>query len=190
MYYHRRFLEDGSCEIVCTHCFRTIGAVSGRAAIKKLEAEHLCSAPARSNPQLIQVAVSPAPSARAGWLPDYPEKLAGMPLPLLLFAVPLILYLLPTLIEIALSASVGPWLPAIVVGDFTACACVFAVFRMRKTGVTLYLLMIGLKLCLYVTQIVSASVLLWLTDLIPALIVMGKIASLRSRLPARAFPHP
>src|SRR5277367_3749823 len=42
MDYHRRYRQDGSCEIICTECFSTIGTALNARAAEALEAGHLC----------------------------------------------------------------------------------------------------------------------------------------------------
>jgi hypothetical protein len=180
MNYHHRYVEDGSCEVICTHCFLTIGVVKGLAAVKELEGTHICSARASMNGHLSQ----PSPdisSPKIRRFPAYADKIASLSVPLLFIAIPLLLYALPTAIEIVLLPHIGPWLTSIVFGDLVACACIFAVFRMRRTGLILYLLLMISKACLYSAHIIPANMLVWITDLIPALIVMAKIASLKFR---------
>jgi len=189
MNYHHRYQEDGSCEVICTHCFQTIGTVSRRSAIKDLEATHFCAGRASQNGHYkapFQDLIPSPPAKHLGWIPDYSRKIVGLPIPLLLLGVVLFLYALPTALEIALSAQIGPWLAGIVIGDFAACACIFAVFGMRRTGLILYLLLTISKICLYSVQVVPANIIPWLTDVIPVLIVIGRIATLKLRPAAEA----
>lgn len=186
MYYHRRSHEDGSCEIICTRCFLTVGTARGLAAIKALESQHTCPAPASINQPLRQLQQK-VTDPKSNWLSRYSSRLASLPIPLLLIAVALLLYVIPTAVEIVLSVEVGPWLASIILGDFVACAFIFAFFKMRRTGVILYLLLTISKIWLFSAHLIPASSLPWMTDAVPVLIVIGKAASLRMH--AQAAPH-
>jgi len=186
MHYHRRYLEDSSCEIICTRCFLTVGTASGLAAIKALESQHTCPAPASIN-QALPLPEQGVTDPKRNWLSRYSSGLAGLPIPLLVIAVAVLLYVIPTAIEIALSIEVGPWLASIILGDFVACAFIFAFFKMRRTGVILYLLLTISKIWLFSAHLIPASSLPWITDAVPVLIVIGKAASLRMQ--AQAAPR-
>jgi hypothetical protein len=198
MYFHRRFLEDGSCEIVCTHCFRTIGVAAGLLAIKKLEAAHICAAAGDKSKRSAQsldlnramAAMPLRPAKNSDWISVHAGKVLGLPLPLLLPVVTLLLYGLPTAIELLLLPHTGIWFASIVLGDLTACVCIFAVFKMRRTGVILYLLLIIGKSLLYTAHIIPVNVLPWITDIIPVLAVIGRIVSMRPRSMMQAVPRP
>ena len=190
MQYYHRYLENGKCEIICTRCFLTIGTAGRLLTIKRLETAHICAAPLRPAANSGESATRPASPPQTGWLRACSNKIARLPLPLLLIAVPILLYGVPTVIEMALSTGIGPWLTSIFVGDLAACGCIYAVLGMRKTGMILYPLLIVLKFCLFSAQLISANTLLWLTDVIPTLIVMAKVTSLRSRPPAQATHRP
>ena len=177
MYYHHRYLEDGNCEVICTRCFWSLGAVKGLSAIKELEMGHIC--PVQASRDYLGKPASNVICIPRHSLPDYARKLARLPLPLLLAALPLILYALPTALEIALSARIGPRLAGIVVGDLVACVFIFTVFKMRRTAVILYLLLTIVKIGLFQAHLLTASGLPWITDVIPMLVVMGRIASMK-----------
>jgi len=189
MHYHHRYLEDGKCEIICTRCFLTIGIAGRLLTIKKLEAEHVCALPPRLTANSPEGTPPRASILQTGWLAACSNKLASLPLPLLLLAVPILLYALPTALELALSTGIDPWVTGIVLGDLGACACIYIIFRMPKTGVLLYLLLAALKFCLFSAQLISANTLLWLTDSIPALIVMARITSLRLHATEHTVPR-
>jgi hypothetical protein len=189
MYFHRHFLDDGSCKIICTRCFQTVGQASGVIAIKQLEAAHLCHVRGSTNghsyeqPENAIHLVSPA--KRPARHLSYARRILGLPVPLLLVLAILLLYGLPTVLEFALQRFTGPWLAGIILGDLTACICLFSLFKMRRTGVVLYLALTIAKISLYAAHAIPANVLLWITDSIPAFIVLIKIARLRTETTLR-----
>lgn len=189
MHYYHRYLENGKCEIICTHCFLTIGTAGRLLTIKKLEGEHVCALPPALTANHAGGTLPRASIPQTGWLAVCSEKLASLPLPLLLLAVPILLYALPTALEMAVSTGIDPWVTGIVLGDLAACACIYIIFRMPKTGVLLYLLLAVVKFCLFSAQLISANTLLWFTDSIPALIVMARIASLRLHSTEHTLPR-
>jgi hypothetical protein len=188
MYYHHRYLDNGNCEIICIRCFLTVGTASGLLAAKELESAHICPTRPSMNGHLCESSQEVI-EQKSSRLTSYSSKLSSLPVPLLPAAVPLLLYALPTAIELALSAEIGLWLAGIVVGDFAACACLVAIFGMRKTGVILYLLLTISKICLFNARLLPVSILPWITDAIPVLFVIGKIASSRVRAEARPVPR-
>jgi len=183
MYYHRRYLEDGSCEVICVRCFQTLGTAEGIAATRHLEAAHVCkvlafpNAPCRDRSENASHLV---PTIKGGQLSSYSKQILGLPVPLLLLVAPLLLYGLPTALEFLLQHFTGPWLAGILLGDLTACICLYAVFGMRRTGMVLYLVLAITKICLFAAQAIPANVLLWMVDSIPALLVLVKIARMRT----------
>jgi hypothetical protein len=189
MYYHHRYQKDGNCEIICTRCFLTVGMARGLSAIKELETSHICAARASLNRDLGNPAnnVIRMPGKP---LPDFSQKLAGLPLPLLLAALPLVLYALPTALEVALSTQIGPWLASIVMGDLAACIFIFAVFKMRRTAVILYLLLTLSKIVLFQAHLLTTNGLPWITDVIPVLVVIGIIATMKIRPEPQAPSRP
>lgn len=186
MHYHHRYTEDGNCEIVCTHCFLTIGAARGLPAIKRLEAAHICTALAHKNDNSAPPLPNGIPSREHHRLRRYSEKIAGLPVPLLFVVVALVLYALPTAMEIGLTPEVGTWLAGIVLGDLAACAFISVVFKMRRTGVVLYLLLTMLETSLYLAHIIPARAMPWMSDAIPALFVLIRVFYTRSQTVQRA----
>jgi hypothetical protein len=183
MNYHRRFSEDGTCEIICTGCFLTLGTANGIIAAKEIEARHVCGVKQRP-----QMAISPLSGNRlATSRPIAPLHFSkqssrisaivqGTPAPFVYLAVGLFIYALPTGAEWIASHHLNPWFATILPGDLTGCVCLAIVFGMRRTGLILYLLLTACEALLYIGHFVPAGALLWIVDLVPTLIVAGTIA--------------
>jgi len=174
MNYHRRFSEDGACEIICIGCFETIGIAKSGAAAKEIEAQHVCgkkpilTIPANSGPATALKFIEPV--ARI------PAIARGLHLLGTLLAAGLFLYALPTELEWVASHHVNSWFAIILPGDLTGCVCLAVAFRMRRTGVLLYVLLTACEAFLYSARVVSADALLWVVDLVPTLVVACAIA--------------
>jgi len=96
-----------------------------------------------------------------------------------LLVVMLMLYVLPTLTELAIFHRVSPWMSVIVFGDLTGCVCL-GLLRMPATGLVLYLALGACEACLYAGGLIPANTLVWLVDVIPMLVVAGRLVYLRS----------
>ncbi len=185
MDYHHRYKEDGSYEIICTRCFLTVGLAAGHAVARMLEAQHIC-------PKANSASVAPAPSG------DHPEAIPGelssqparslrfvatakeTHFALLFVAVILAFYALPTGLEVIATTYLGPWAGTIFLGDFCGCVCLATIFKLRRTSVILYAVLTIGEAALYASRLLPASALLWITDVVPTIVVMAKIMSLQS----------
>jgi uncharacterized membrane protein YgdD (TMEM256/DUF423 family) len=173
MNYHRRYHEDGSCEVICTRCFLTLGLAKQHRAAQEIETQHVCGRTTGKELSRIH-----ANAERLVFV--IPGRLRQLNIALLLLIVGVVLYALPTMVELAAAEHVSPWVATVLFGDFTGCACLAAVFKMRRTGLLFYLLLTGCEGALYASHTLSANALVWLVDLVPTLVVAGKIARLRS----------
>ena len=192
MYYHRRFSEDGKCEIICIGCFRTLGIANSIVAAKEIEAHHVCACAANRNHQMPAGQLSgngPAtgrPTAPLNFAKPSFGTLAmaqKLSLPFMIAAVGLLIYALPTLLEWIAFHHVNPWFAVIFPGDLTGCVFLAVVFKMPRTGALLYVLLTAFETFLYSSHLVSAEALIWIVDLAPTLMVVGAIARLRSGPP-------
>lgn len=98
---------------------------------------------------------------------------------LMLFAA-LITYVLPTVVELIAAHDPGFGFGVIVFGDLTGCACLAALLGMPMFGVVLYVLLSVFEACLYFTGVLSATTMAWFVDILPTLVVAGRIARLHS----------
>ncbi len=186
MNYHYRYDEDGSCEIICTRCFLTIGHAHSLAGIRDIESQHRCSKVAGERPD--QAIASS--SSRKRWfairfnriehLCGFLENAKRVKLPLLLLSVGFLLYALPTAIEFLTVWLLSPWLVGVVFGDVIGCVCLGTALKMRRTGVLLYLMLTIGEALLYRSHHLSRTVLVWIVDLVPAIIAASRIAYMHS----------
>lgn len=188
--YYRRYQQDGSCMVICTRCFLTVGIAQGHAAVKDLESGHVCSRAAQeASPDY--AAVPAAVAARDGLIVRLGQRARSVAdwNPLLLAVVlALALYALPTLFEYFAAQHVNPWLAVILPGDAVGCAALIVLFRARRTGLLLYLALTAIEGTLYLTHILSPVTLIWIVDLVPTLIALVCVSSRRlTRTPRAAL---
>jgi hypothetical protein len=187
MNYYRRYNGDGTWEIICTRCFLSLGTANGISAAMEMETRHFCAAEASQD---ISSGTLPShnsplnhPTSTLSFidrlLATAPKK-QSLHVPLMLLSAVLLIYVLPTALELVATQHISPWLASIFPGDLAGCICLAAVFKMRRTGVLLYLLLTICETFLYLSNIVSARELPWIVDLVPTLIVAGAIARARS----------
>lgn len=188
MNFYRRYDKGGSCEIICTSCFRTLGVASGLAAVRKLEARHVCV----KKPVLQEIGnVVPIrsshdgqPSSILNWLEHrftFQENLGALNQSLAFFVVILLLYALPTIVEFAAARRLNPWLAIILPGDVMGCAWLIVVFRMPWAGLLLYLFLTACEGCLYTFHLVPVNTLPWIVDLVPTLVVVAAMLHAREQ---------
>ncbi len=183
--YYRRYQQDGSCMVICTRCFLTVGIAYGHAAARELEAAHVCSRAGKEG--RLQSAGAPPTAAahRAGFVSGsfrFVEAVANWNPLVLAAALALALYALPTALEYFAAQHMNPWLAVILPGDAVGCAALIVLFNKRRTGLILYLLLTGLKSVLYLSRAVTPIALVWIVDLIPTLVAMS-IVPLRRLVP-------
>ncbi len=186
MNYHHRYIKDGSYEIICTRCFLTVGLATGPSAARALESQHLCpksdsasavlDTPSRQS-GLIRPGLSAARSLR------FVATARETHFALLSLTVIFMFYALPTWMEFVATSYFGPWVGTIFVGDLCGCLCLASVFNLRRTSIILYLALTTCEGVLFASRLLPASALLWITDLVPTMVVMAKIVSLRSPRP-------
>jgi hypothetical protein len=183
MDYHHRYNKDGSYEIICTRCFLTVGLAGEDVAGRKLEAQHNCpranfanAAPrlSRNYPRSIRPALSRLPTR--GLMFVATAKQARFTL--LAIAVIFVFYALPTGLEFIATPYLGPWVGTIFLGDLCGCICLATVFNLRRTSVILYVVLTTCEGVLYAGRLLPGSALLWITDLVPTIVVAAKVVRL------------
>lgn len=198
MDYYRRYNPDGSCIIICTHCFATLGAATGADQIAALECRHVCGeavAP-RVPPEPISAPPVSAPPGDSKQIRK--SGVAGSILPALLdkfsprsrfLLAAFFLYGLPTVAEMALRHRFSPWIIIIAFGDLTGSLCLALLLRMPLAALLLYAGLTLSEACMYLSGFVRVHTLVWIVDLVPTLIVAFMLARLRSPHSADP-PHP
>jgi len=190
MNYHHRYNKDGSCEIICTRCFLTVGLAAEQGAAQKLEAQHNCP---RAN------SASAAPEFSANHSRSIRQELSRLAtqslrfvatakethLALLCLSVIFVFYVLPTGLELVATTYLGPWVGIIFLGDFCGCVCLATIFKLRRTSIILYAFLTIAEGALFASHLLSACALLWITDLVPTLVLVATIVC----LPAPGMRH-
>jgi hypothetical protein len=183
MKFYRRYYADARCVVVCTRCFATLGTAATLAVAEELETQHVCGR--RVRPEYSDAALRcyaehrEAEARRSGWFAEVlhgPNRWSAV---LLFLAIVLVVYCLPNLVEFASAGHVSPWLLNVLFGDLTGCVCLALVLRMPRTSVVLYVALAVLDGWLYATGRVSQGTLAWITDAVPTLAVIGRVAQLR-----------
>ncbi|MGC2161231.1 MAG: hypothetical protein WA634_04925 [Silvibacterium sp.] len=187
MKYYHRYGEDGTCKVICTQCFLTLGIADGLAAARDMEAAHVCTreglprAVSHKRPGDIGPCLAANGRTRS-------EKNKILNLLAVALSMVFLLYALPTVVEIAASRVVNPWVAMILPGDLIGCAWLIAGLKMRRTGMALYLALTFCEGCLYLSRIVPVGLLPWIADIVPtcvAVIIMAR-ARMRTPTPLRA----
>ena len=179
--YHRRYCEDGSCQVICTGCFATVGVAFNNIEARALEQQHTCAARTdadiqphlcvcgaaacrkrTSTEELIQRFLDVSPRHRM-----YP--------PLAILSAVAFLYALPTAVELVASQFLNVWLSCIVPGNLAGCICIGAIFRMPRTAIVLYLTLAILEGYLLLSHLLSHAAVLWVVDLVPTLTVAALV---------------
>jgi len=183
MNYHRRLNENGTCDIICTRCFLTLGTVGGISAAREVEANHRCAALPRDGTSAKVVSIADFGSSRREAASKSSVVHCGhsayrfIPhIPFVFVSVPFFVYILPTIAEFFASRYVNLWFAAILPGDLVGCICLATIFRMRVSGPLLYLALTACEGCMYVFHLVSPSALIWIADLVPTLVIVGLVA--------------
>ncbi|MGC2299560.1 MAG: hypothetical protein WA476_12210 [Acidobacteriaceae bacterium] len=193
MRYYRRYYGDGRCVVVCTHCLATLGMAATFAAAEELEGWHVCGPPVaaefRDAALRCYAEVGEAKARRGSRVVEFLRGLRGASAGLLFLGIVLVVYCLPNLIEFAIAGYVSPWVLNVLFGDLTGCVCLAVVLRMPRTSVILYVALALLDGWLYATGRISPGTLMWITDAVPTLVVMGRVAQLRGGIRVgRGYP--
>lgn len=175
MHFYHSYGEDGRCKVICMYCYATLGTGRGREAIAKIEAAHDCgewvSASQRNSSGVTTEAVPRARDLSA--LPFLERVLMRVHPAILLPALAILLYLIPTTLEIAARSHVNTWLAIILPGDAVGCAVLIVVARMPRIGVLLYCVLTACESYWHVTHVMRGMLMAWVVDLIPTVVVIG-----------------
>jgi hypothetical protein len=190
MHYFQLHRKDGTSEVICSRCRVVIGTVNGATGsglgTPEIDAMHRCrvlTPPDRSTRTALRK--RRRPMIRLIESQEMPQFNAGTNIPFAFLSVASFIYAVPTSLEFLANQYFNPWLAAIVFGDLLGCVWLAAIFKMRKTGLLLYLLLVVCKCCLCMLEVIPASTLFWITDLVPAVVVAGRIAWANGNLAER-----
>lgn len=175
--FHARYAGDGSCEVICTRCFLTVGVAQDAAAVRQIVDSHDCPR---------DRALTGSAGALSGhlgeqgfqWMEeilDYARGHGVTGVSIVLLLVVSALYVFPTAIEFSVLSPASPWLTTLLPGDLIGCVCLVLASGRLRTGALLYLALTGAESYMYYCHIVSLQTIPWITDLVPTLIVAAVI---------------
>lgn len=179
MNFYYRSLPEGRCEVVCTRCFLTLGAAQDMEEIRRIEASHQCAAGCRASAPSRPLRIPP-PAGRARFhmlslTAGSDSRPRAVRRSLLLMLAAMLLYAVPTALEFAALRHSGSWVSTVLLGDLAGCACLAIVFRRVKAGVLLYCLLTVFEAGAYALHILPLNALLWITDLVPTVLVLAMV---------------
>lgn len=184
MEYFRRYDPDGSCVVICLRCFATIGTAGNVSAALTLENVHECTRHRIADQKQASTAILRGVGASRGDLSTRFLRSAArlqMPYtPLFFLAIFLLLYAFPTVVELAAVRYAVPAIGIVLFGDLVGCACLATILRSPVVACALYLLLTICELWLHSSGAVRRAVLPWILDLVPTLVVVGRIAWIRA----------
>jgi hypothetical protein len=174
-FYHR-YNEDGSCRVICLDCYATLGTASDRDKVTQMEAVHRCGEWQEAQERIAGESVTiPAREEGLAYLSNLsgPERMLARLHPVLLAGLlALLLYGVPTALEIAARSHVNTWLAVIVPGDVAGCLVLGWLAKMPRTAAALYLLLTACEGCWHLARMTHGVAMAWFADLIPAVVVM------------------
>jgi hypothetical protein len=191
MEYFRRYNSDGSCVVICLRCFATIGTAGNVSAALTLENVHECARhPIADQKQASTGILSEFRASRGDLSSRFLKSAARLHMPytpLFFLAIFVLLYAFPTVVELAAIRWAVPAIGIVLFGDLVGCACLATIFRTPVIAGALYLLLTFCELWLHSSGAVRSVFLPWILDLVPALVVVGKIAWMRAHTRTSSF---
>jgi hypothetical protein len=191
MEYFRRYNPDGSCVVICLRCFATIGAAGNVSAALTLENVHKCVRhPIADKNQVSTPILRGVETSRENLSSRFLKSAARLQMPytlLFFLAIFLLLYAFPTVIELAAVRWAVPAIGIVLFGDLVGCACLATILRAPVVAGALYLLLTVCEFWLHSTGVVRRVLLPWILDLVPALVVAGRIAWVRAHTRTRTL---
>jgi hypothetical protein len=180
MQFYHRYGEDGTCKVICMYCYATLGVGLDREAVAETEAAHDCgewtpAAQRGSETEGGQRLPDLSGSRRPSGLPLFERLLLQVHPAILLPAIAILLYVVPTALEILARSrvNVNTWASVILPGDAVGCAVLMVVARMPRLALLLYGALTGCECFWHVTHVMHGVTMAWVADLVPTLVVMG-----------------
>ncbi|MGA8110669.1 MAG: hypothetical protein WB974_14615, partial [Acidobacteriaceae bacterium] len=149
-----------------------------RDAVAGMEAGHVCG-------EWKRAVESPARDERAGQQSDrlkvmreaggsvWGQMRARLHPAILVLFIALLLYGVPTSLEILARSHVNMWVAVILPGDLAGCVVLGALEKMPRTATALYLLLTACECYWHVAHVMRGVTIAWIADLIPTLVVTG-----------------
>jgi hypothetical protein len=191
MEYFRRYDPDGSCVVICLRCFATIGTAGNVSAALTLENAHECTRHAIASQKQASPGIFRRIAASGGDLSSSFLRAAArlqMPYtPLFFLGIFVLLYAFPTAVEFAAIRYGVPAIGIVLFGDLVGCACLATILRSPFLAGALYVSLTFCELWLHSSGAVRRAVLPWILDLVPTLVVVGRIAWIRAHRRTRSL---
>lgn len=191
MEYFRRYNLDGSCVVICLRCFATVGTAGNVSAALTLENVHECVRHPAADRNQDSTAMLRGVKKSSEDLPSRFLRSAArlqMPYtPLFFLAIFLLLYAFPTLIELAAVRWAVPAIGIVLFGDLVGCLCLATILRAPFVASALYSLLTVCEIWLHSAGVVRRVFLPWTLDLVPTLVVAGRIAWIRAHMRAKSL---
>ncbi len=191
MEYFRRYDPDGSCVVICLRCFAAIGTAGNVSGALTLENAHECTRhPIADQKQASPGIMSSVETSRVDLSSSFLRAAARLQMPytpLFFLAIFVLLYAFPTAVEFAAVSYAVPAIGIVLFGDLVGCACLATILRAPVVASALYLSLSFCELWLHSSGVVRRVFLPWILDLVPTLVVAGKIAWLRTHTRTRSL---
>ncbi|MFP5226398.1 MAG: hypothetical protein ACLGXA_02130 [Acidobacteriota bacterium] len=177
MRFYRLYNRDGSCKVICMDCYENLGTLPDRDAVALRETEHICGAWMQA--MVVPVAGGEdasreeARASEAASLSLMERALKRIHPALLLPLTAILLYGIPTAVEILARREVNTWVSIILPGNALGCATLMTVMRRPRTGLLLYLVLAACECWLHITHAMRGMTMAWLVDLVPTLVVLA-----------------
>ena len=174
-FYHR-YYEDGSCKVICMDCYETVGTGQDRQAAVRMEAGHVCRGRLRAADGAGGATDEGLQASRLAEMQSmgFPERMLARVHPaLLLLLTVIVLYAIPTVLEILARTQVNTWVAVILPGNAIGCAVLITIMRLPRTGLVLYLVLAGCECWLHLTHTMRGVTMAWVVDLVPTIVVLS-----------------
>jgi hypothetical protein len=174
-FYHR-YSDDGSCKVICMDCYATLGIGQNREAVAEMKAAHVCGEwiPAAQRSSMMPNGQRADGLCEVSGLPPQERILMQVHPAILLPAIALLLYALPTALEILARSrmNTNTWVAVILPGDAIGCAVLIVLARMPRAGLLLYCSLTGLECLWHIMHVMRGVTMAWVADLVPTLAVV------------------
>jgi hypothetical protein len=173
---------DGRVEIYCAWCSSVVGLADSAEGLPDA-AQYRCRCETfRAEPERLVfhkwLYSAVGDSARA--------RIRAWRQCILLGAALVLLYVIPTVLEILVVDTLGPWLAVVGLGDLVGCLCLALVFRRTWLATGIYVATTLVEVWLYYFRLFPPYQLALLADFAPTVVVLGFIWTYPTEMPSQA----
>ena len=166
--------NDGMYDLICTRCFATVVSTNDPSSFQAHQALHRCTEFKAIHPGTTPVRES-RKNGRARIAPKPLIDLQAVRFPVLLIIGVLLLYALPTAIELLLLQRINRRVDIVVVGDLLGCACIFFILKRRRVAIAVYVITAAFETVAYGLDLLSTQALCCIADAVPTLVVFSML---------------